>query len=711
MHPESLEKKKGTVLLTGVAGFIGSHLAKRLLDEGYAVVGVDNFNTYYSPRQKAQNLEPLLAHPAFRFEYVDLKEREKLARIFSSYGITHVAHLAARAGVRPSIEKPLWYDESNVTGTLHLLELAAQHDIKHFVFASSSSVYGEQKSHTWKEEDVTDEPISPYAATKKASELFAYTYHHLFGFPVTGLRFFTPYGPGNRPDMAMYKFPEAILAGRELDKYGDGSSVRTYLYIDDLVDGTMRALEHPDGYRIFNLGGDERITLNHLINTLEQATGKKARVRMLPAQVGDVSRVEADFDKATQKLGWRPHTPFTEGVSRLITWLIHKTDSVPDIPGVTKRVLIFSKTYDPYIAAAETAVRQITDRLDHHRYTLITGRFDKKLPRTERIGTVDVVRVGFGNRFDRYWYPFASLRFALSLRERFDLVWTIGASSAGIAAALFTRIRNTPFLLSLQDTRERRLRGRYTSFLFPFFAFVYRSADRVVAVSKDVALQAKQFGVRGVQVIPNGILIGECKKSYGKEYLAARRAELGFKKNDVVLLTGFRLSYENGIDTLIRALPTLPAEVKLLIAGEGGEHDALMRLAGEMGVSDRVLFTECPSYAESVILLKLSDMFVRPARAEGISMDFLEAMLCNVPVIGTNEGGLAEILRADETALVVSPDDPATVAGAVNRLRMDTALRSRVMRNGYHLALREYDWEMVAELMREAFDAVSTRSP
>jgi UDP-glucuronate 4-epimerase len=311
------------ILVTGAAGFIGSHLCERLLARGDDVIGLDNFDPLYDPAIKRRNLESFQDHTRFQFAEVDLCDAEGLKAFWKEHGdgVQAVVHLAARAGVRPSLADPAGYERFNIAATIHLLELAAQtQPCPKFIFASSSSVYGNNPKVPFSEDDNVDRPISPYAATKKACELFCYTYHHLYRIPVTALRFFTVYGPRQRPDLAIHKFTARILAGREIEVFGDGAASRDYTYIDDVLGGVVAAIDRCEGYEIINLGSRHPVRLDEMIRTLEEAIGKKAKLHRLPTQPGDVERTFADVSKAKRLLGYEPGITFAEGVSRFVTW-------------------------------------------------------------------------------------------------------------------------------------------------------------------------------------------------------------------------------------------------------------------------------------------------------------------------------------------------------------------------------------------------------
>lgn len=317
-----LRGKVMNFLVTGGAGFIGSHLVERLLTEGHRVICLDNFDEFYDPALKRRNLMRALQDLKFRLMEGDLRDEGILEKIFGEEKIDIVAHLAARAGVRPSIQYPLLYAEVNIRGTLNLLEACRKYKVGRLVFASSSSVYGNNPKIPFAESDPVDNPISPYAATKKAGELICHTYHHLYGINIACLRYFTVYGPRQRPEMAIHQFTRLIHQGKKVALFGDGSSRRDYTYIDDAVAGTMGALIQAQGYEIYNIGESQTISLIELIQTIEQRVGKKALIEYLPAQPGDVERTYADIHKASECLGYRPQTKIQEGLGRFVRWYL-----------------------------------------------------------------------------------------------------------------------------------------------------------------------------------------------------------------------------------------------------------------------------------------------------------------------------------------------------------------------------------------------------
>jgi len=324
------------ILVTGAAGFIGMHTAGRLLDRGDTVVGIDNLNDYYLPQLKHDRLAQLTGRSGFRFKKLALEDRDGITKLFAETPFDSVIHLAAQAGVRYSLTNPQAYVDANLVGFVNVLEACRHQKIGHLTYASSSSVYGANRKIPFSVDDRVDHPVSLYAATKKANELMAHTYSHLFGLPTTGLRFFTVYGPWGRPDMAMWMFTKAILAGKPIDVFNHGRMKRDFTFVDDIVEGVIRtndtvpkpqAVAHDADdattaapYRVYNIGNNQPVELMHLIETLEAALGRKAEKNMLPMQPGDVQATYANIDALQRDVGFRPNTPIEAGVGKFVEW-------------------------------------------------------------------------------------------------------------------------------------------------------------------------------------------------------------------------------------------------------------------------------------------------------------------------------------------------------------------------------------------------------
>ena len=326
------------ILVTGAAGFIGAALAHRILDRGDEVVGIDNLNEYYDVRLKVARVERLRARRDFQFRTLDISERSAMEELFGTGKFDAVVHLAAQAGVRYSIENPSAYIDANIVGFLHVLEGCRHTKVGHLVFASSSSVYGANTHLPFSEHDNVDHPVSLYAASKKANELMAHSYAHLYNLPCTGLRFFTVYGPWGRPDMALFLFTDGILAGRPIKVFNRGEMVRDFTYIDDIVEGIVRVIDHPAcpspewssdhpdpatsyaPWRIFNIGNSQPVKLMRYITVLEQCLGRKAVLDLMPMQLGDVRATTANVTDLEEAVGFRPRTPVEEGIAKFVAW-------------------------------------------------------------------------------------------------------------------------------------------------------------------------------------------------------------------------------------------------------------------------------------------------------------------------------------------------------------------------------------------------------
>lgn len=307
------------ILVTGGAGFIGSNLIKRLLEEGYEIVCLDNFNDYYNPEIKRNNVKPLLKEKNYNLIEADIRDKDVLEKVFEKYKFQKVIHLAAQAGVRLSLKQPNLYVDVNVNGTLNLLELSREYKIKSFIFGSSSSVYGATKEIPFSEEGKL-KPISPYGVSKRTGELLCFTYNHLYNLPITMLRFFTVYGPRQRPDMAIHKFTKLIDEGKEIYLYGNGETSRDYTYISDIIEGIVSSLNTDFNYEIFNLGNSDPTNLSHLISLIEKNLGKSAKIKYLPEQPGDPSITFADISKSKRMLNYNPKIKMEKGIKNFIEW-------------------------------------------------------------------------------------------------------------------------------------------------------------------------------------------------------------------------------------------------------------------------------------------------------------------------------------------------------------------------------------------------------
>jgi len=326
------------ILVTGAAGFIGAHVAKALIGQGHEIVGVDNINDYYDPSLKQARLDNVVGKAAFEFHHLDVGDRSAVEALFAKHAFDRVIHLAAQAGVRYSIENPHAYGDTNLTGFLNILEACRQAKTPHLVFASSSSVYGANTTQPYATHQSTEHPLSLYAATKKANEMMAHSYAHLYRMPVTGLRFFTVYGPWGRPDMAYFSFTKKILAGETIDVFNNGHHARDFTFIDDIAEGVVRVMDHipqPDPnwdsnnpavatsdapYQLFNIGNSAPVSLMDFISSIEQALGLEAKKNFLPLQPGDVEATSADVSDLREAVGFAPNTPLKEGMVKFIEW-------------------------------------------------------------------------------------------------------------------------------------------------------------------------------------------------------------------------------------------------------------------------------------------------------------------------------------------------------------------------------------------------------
>jgi UDP-glucuronate 4-epimerase len=319
-----------TVMVTGGAGFIGSHVVERLLSEGWEVVCVDNFDDFYSPKMKRRNISHIVGRDGFYLVEADIRDIASMTEVFERYRPKRVIHLAALAGVVPSLQRPLDYNSVNITGTWVLLELSCKFGVEQFIFGSSSSVYGASSKAPFREDDPAVEPISPYGATKRMGEILCYTYHHIYGIPITSLRFFTVYGPRQRPDLAIHKFARRIMLAQPVPIYGDGSSLRDYTYIEDIVDGVMASLKNMFEFEIINLGCARPVVLMDVVRLLEECLKRKAKIEFHPMPPCDPPLTHADISKAQKLIGYQPKVQIEEGIRMFVDWFMSEWDWLKD---------------------------------------------------------------------------------------------------------------------------------------------------------------------------------------------------------------------------------------------------------------------------------------------------------------------------------------------------------------------------------------------
>ncbi len=699
------------ILVTGGAGFIGSHVAEKLVNLGHKVVVVDNLNLYYSPKLKLQNIRTLLNKENFVFKYGDIVDKAFLNKLFAKYEIEAVIHLAARAGVRHSILKPLWYKETNITGTVNLLELAKQYQIKNFIFVSSSSVYGEKTEGPFKEEDDTSHPVSPYAASKKAGEIFCYTYSHLAGLPVTVLRLFNVYGPRMRPELAMPLFAEGIRSGQPIIQFGDGSMRRSYTYIDDIVSGILLALAKPAAYRVLNLGKQETIALRDLISTMEKIYGKQAKKIILPKPPGDVSLTFANSQRAKDELGWEAKVDFMSGCRRFINWYekegwLVKNKQQFYIKGLTKKILILSLNYSPYIAGIETSLKQITNKIDHHYYDLICARFDRRLPKTEKIGNVQVYRVGWGYPLDKFVYPWLATLKALQLnyKQNYHIIWAATDSYAGLAAAWVKLFKpKIKFLLSLFGGE---IKGWLKMIWLFFSRLLYRSVDQLHITAPGQLKRALKAHYRGGFVLaPHGITNDVFQKVSQIE-LDEYKLKLGLKETDKILFSVLGFNYKDAYWELFSLIKKMEEEYKLLLAVDKKIYEEIAEKVKLFGLNKKVKIIKADENFNINLVFELAKAFVVLINKQTVPVYILEAMFKKVPLVVADYGVSIEWLIDRKSVLFYKAGQYQAGRELIRQAVENASLRKNLVERAYHQVASSYDWESVAEKIKHIFDKI-----
>lgn len=714
------------VLITGTSGFIGFHLARRMLSEGWAVVGIDCITDYYDVRMKYARKQILEKSSKFKFYKVNIVNYDKLKEIFENEKPDLIVHLAAQAGVRYSLINPWAYAESNYIGTLNIFEAARTFGIKKVLYASSSSVYGANKEMPFSEDQKVDMPMSMYAVSKRANELLAYSYHNLSGMDAIGLRFFTVYGEYGRPDLALFKFAKNIIQGKEIMLFNNGEMTRNFTYVSDILDGILGIIKKDiKGYKIYNLGGPDSTSLKKFVHLIEKNLGIKAKIKLMPIQSGDVPATIADTSKANRDFGFKPKVKIEDGVKIFIDWFLKNQDWLVGLEeekitefssSVTRKlfedtsnIAVFSLAYFPFEGGAEIALREFIKRMPFG-FKIFTNKFDLTWNHEEENSGASVFRVGsgragnyYGRNFEKILYVFRAWRKAEKEHRKrpFDAIWGMMASYGGFAALLFKlRHPKIPFILTLQEGDSEAHILRRVGVFYPLWKMIFKKADKIQVISSYLGEFAKKHGAKSeIKIIPNGVDFEVFKKDFDapKQLFNVKR-----------VITTSRLVHKNGIDILIRAFAKLKELEKnskmkyvLEIAGSGPEEGNLKQLAKDLGVADLIIFKGYMEYSKIPDFLRDAYVFVRPSRSEGLGSSFLEAMALGLPIIAPRVGGIADFLRDGENGLEMIPENENDLANKLSLILRDINLREDLSRKAFKYVWGKYDWNNLRAEMKD----------
>ncbi len=715
-------------LITGTSGFIGFHLAKRMLSEGWSVVGIDCITDYYDVRMKYARNNILGKFPKFKFYKTNIVDYEKLKDIFSKEKPDLIIHLAAQAGVRYSLINPWAYAESNYIGTLNIFEGARALGIKKVLYASSSSVYGANKEMPFSESQDVSSPMSMYAVSKRANELLAYSYHNLSGMDTVGLRFFTVYGEYGRPDLALFKFAKNIIQGKEIMLFNNGEMTRNFTYVSDIVDGIMGIIKKDiRGCKIYNLGGPDSTSLKKFVHLIEKNLGIKAKVKLMPIQSGDVPATIADTSRANKDFGFKPKVKIEDGVKIFIDWFLKNQDWLVGLEeekitefssSVTRKIFadnsniaVFSLAYFPFEGGAEIALREFIKRMPFG-FKIFTNKFNAEWEGIDENSGASIIRVGrggsgdyYGRRFEKILYVFRAWRRAEIEHKKkpFDAIWGMMASYGGFAALLFKlRHPKIPFILTLQEGDSESHILRRVGIFYPLWKMIFKKADKIQVISSYLGEFAKKHGAKSeIKIIPNGVDFEVFKKDFDLpiNFVGAKR-----------IVTTSRLVNKNGIDILIKAFAKARDLAKnskekfnsvLEIAGSGPEEDNLKKLAFDLGISNLVSFKGQVEYDKIPDFLREAYVFIRPSRSEGLGSSFLEAMALGLPIIAPRVGGIADFLRDGENGLEMKIEDENDLANKIILILNNKELRDDLSKKAFKFVWGKYDWNILREEMKD----------
>jgi len=699
-------EKQKTILVTGGAGFVGSNLCAFLLRQGHRVICLDNFFT-----GSRENIKEISADKNFRVLEQDVV-RPLLA--LKEIKIDEIYNLASPASPIHYQYDPFMTVKTNVLGAMNLLELAKKNRAK-ILQASTSEIYGDPLEHPQKETYLGNvDPLSPrgcYDEGKRIAETIFMDYWRRWGVRIKIVRIFNTYGPKMSLDdgRVVSNFFVQALRGEDLTIYGDGQQTRSFQYIDDLVAGLTSTMASPDDFiGPVNLGNPEEVTIKEIAQRILKLIGSESRLVNLSLPQKDPRRRQPDISLAKEKLDWEPKIKLDEGLERSRGYFVRRTKEL------NRRVLIFSLSYEPFWGGAEIAVKDIVKRLEDIKFDMITARFRKDLPAFERIGNVDVYRVGWGISADKYLFPFLAFWRACRLyrRRQYRIIWAIMANYAGLAA-LFFRLthRKVKYLLTLQEGESEQKIRRVTRWFYPLYRLIYRRADFIQAISQFLEARAWRYGFSGPsEVVPNGVDLKNFSAEFSEKEISELKNKLGIKPEERVVITTGRLVEKNANDDLIKALEFLPKNIKLIIMAVGPEREKLDKLAVDKGLGNRVVFGGFVPHDQLVKYLRLADVFVRPSLSEGLGNSFLEAMAVGVPVVGTAVGGIKDFLRdpflnlADKpTGLFCAVRNPQDIADKIEKLLVDKELCRVLTANASALIKEKYDWQLVALRIRQIF--------
>ena len=688
------------ILVTGGAGFIGSHLCEYLLNQGHNVICLDNFFT-----SKRENIAHLFKNKNFKLIEHNINKPLPIRKIGK---VDRIYNLACPASPLHYQFDPVETTKTNVVGVVNVLELARQTGAR-ILQASTSEVYGDPKEHPQKETyNGSVSPISPracYDEGKRCAETLFMDYHRQYGIEIKIIRIFNTYGPkmAAGDGRVVSNFVLQALSGEDITMYGDGNQTRSFQYVSDTVEVMVKMMETTkDIIGPINIGNPQEITLGELSERIVKLTGSKSKLTFFPLPLSDPVHRQPDITLAKKILHWQPTVSLGEGLQKTIDYFRGQ------LKYRDRKALIFAFSYLPFIGGAELTLAETIKNMPGVKFDIITANLDKKLPAFEESGNLNIYRIGGGSRIDKILFPFRAFLKGCRLHKKkgYNLIWANSSTYAGLAAMLLKlKFPGTNYFLTIREsTPEKRL-----NFLFrfiPFYKLVYKKADFIQVAGSSFEKRVRQFGYNGVvSIIPGAVDIKQFKTDFSDSRQVNLRNSLGINPAEKVVVSISHFVEQDGLEHLIKAISFLKdTSAKFLIIGGGNEKEPLEKMAEEMGIKERILFLGYISNPETIKILRIADLLVRPAISGGSGITILEAMAARTAIISTLAGGANDFLIDNKTGLVIDSLTPEIIAEKIDKLIEDEELRNRLIDAAEELIINKYYWEKINSKMRNILE-------
>ena len=692
--------EKLKILITGGSGFIGSNLCEYLLNQGNKVICLDNFFT-----SKKENIRHLLRNKNFKLIEHNINKPLPAKKIGK---IDRIYNLACPASPLHYQFDPVETVKTNVLGVINVLELARKTGAR-ILQASTSEVYGDPKEHPQKE--IYNGSVSPisiracYDEGKRCAETLFMDYYRQYGIEIKIVRIFNTYGPkmAAGDGRVVSNFILQALNNEDITMYGDGNQTRSFQYVDDTVEAMVKMMETTkDIIGPVNIGNPKEITLKELCGKIKELTGSKSRIVFLPLPANDPVKRQPDIALAKKILNWQPKASFDEGMRKTVNYFKNRLEYRD------RKILVINLSYLPLIGGVELTLAEIIKSLPGVEFDIITARLNKELPKLEKIGNAAVYRIGGGSRIDKILFPFRAFfkGWALFKKRKYSVIWAKSSTYAGIAA-LFLKLKFPKinyFLTLRESTPEKRI--KQLARLIPFYKWVYKKADFIQAVGSSFEKRVRDFGYNGVvSIIPGAIDAGQFNEDLSPEEIEKMKNEFKIRPADKIIVSISHFVEQDGLKDLIDAIALIENEnIKVLIIGEGREKESIERAVRESGLEGKVVFTGYINNPQTIKILRIADILVRPAISGGSGITVLEAMAAKTLVISTLAGGVKDFLIDGKNGLIIESSKPEVIAEKLNIALKNETLRNELIKVAEELIINKYYWEKINSKIRNILE-------